>query len=412
MLTPQTSASPPLKTSPKSVIGASATDRVAAVPDESLWTSARIILDDGSEWVGLSPSRPGAYPLSEFVFNTATAGYEEVMTDPSYGGQVVVFTTPHLGTTGWTEIECESGTVAVAGVVCRQLVTHDDNHLSRKRLIDVLVGNGIPVVSGVDTRGLTLRLRERGTMQGCIVVGCPAVADAHHSLSLSDLNAPLHLKPSASRPGFVGAGCSPSACATSRLRVAVIDFGVKSSILTSLEARGVEVVTFPWDTVTRDDVANAGVEGVLFSNGAGDPRCLVDQPERLELYRQLAGSYISRGICFGHQALALAYGARIDKLPFGHHAINHPVACIDAAGDVTAVAITSQNHNYAVSREGLPAELVTSHVHLNDGTVAGLRHVAGVFESVQFHPEAGPGPRDASTFFDEFIAAMKAREAC
>jgi carbamoyl-phosphate synthase small subunit len=149
------------------------------------------------------------------------------------------------------------------------------------------------------------------------------------------------------------------------------------------------------------------LDGVLFSNGAGDPRCLIERPHLLAVYRKIAETLPTMGICFGHQALALAFGARIDKLTFGHHAVNHPVARVDKDGSVKSVAITSQNHNYAVSRGGLPATLVVSHLHLNDGTIAGLRHRDGLFQSVQFHPEAGPGPHDAGELFDEFVESLK-----
>jgi carbamoyl-phosphate synthase small subunit len=364
------------------------------------------------------------YPVAEFVFNTATTGYEEVITDPSYGGQVVVFTTPHLGTTGWTGEECESLSVAVSGVICRHLVSHDDNYLARSRLRDVLLEARVPVVSGVDTRALTLLLRQRGTMQGRVVVGADEAGANPPSDLLAaknhELRVPLAIMP---RAAVAGEAASPAKRASlpsevpaprtdRKLRVGVVDFGVKASILEALHTRGAETVCFGWDTVTADHVRAARVDGLVFSNGAGDPRCLLEQPNRLVLFRELAESYVSRGICFGHQALALAYGAKINKLAFGHHAINHPVATLDATGKTVAVAITSQNHNYAVDLAGLPGELEMSHLHLNDKTVAGLRHRKGYFQSVQFHPEAGPGPRDAATFFDDFFVDMRERPRC
>ncbi len=380
------------------------------------WLNAQVVLDDGSVWKGFSPSPPGVYPVSEFVFNTANAGYEEVMTDPSYGGQVVVFTTPHLGTTGWTHLEGESAQIAAAGVICRDLVTHHDNHLAKERLCDVLVRQQVPVVTHVDTRALTLKIREHGSMQGCIVVHA-AESPCHPdvgSMGLPDLQEPLALRPCAAVPdgSIFFAPSASNAPGAPHLKVAVIDFGVKTSILKCLTERGAEVLCLAWDTVTLEQVVAAGVDGVLFSNGAGDPRCLLQEPQRLELYRKLAEGWVSRGICFGHQALALAYGSRVIKLAFGHHAINHPVASLGRDGVPDAVSITSQNHNYAVSPEGLPPELHISHIHLNDGTIAGLRHTRVPFESVQFHPEAGPGPRDARSFFDAFFVAMKEKTSC
>lgn len=366
--------------------------------------AAEIILEDGSVFHGISTSPPGVSAIAEFVFNTATTGYEEVLTDPSYGGQVVVFTTPHLGTTGWTAKETESSRLSVSGVVSRNLCQHFDNYLSKDSLESVLSGNHIPVVTQVDTRALVKRLRNHGTLQGVIAVGSSWVEGKQ-----PDLQDPLVIWP---RAAFEEGGSFFSKSLASSRRVLLVDFGVKTSIVRQLTDRGADVSVVPWDKVTVQLVRDSGAHGVLFSNGPGDPRLLLKRPDLLEIYRNIASLFPSLGICFGHQILALAHGATIEKLVFGHHALNHPVASLDSRGQVLSVAITSQNHSYAVTAKGLPEQLVVSHRHLNDGTIAGIRHRGGRFASVQFHPEAGPGPRDSSIIFDEFFARMGDERKC
>jgi carbamoyl-phosphate synthase small subunit len=370
--------------------------------------SAQIILEDGSVFHGISPSPPGVSAIAEFVFNTATTGYEEVLTDPSYGGQVVVFTTPHLGTTGWTARETESPSISVSGVVSRNLSQHYDNCLGQDSLDAVLAANHIPVVTQVDTRALVMRLRNHGTLQGVIAVGSSWVEGKQ-----PDLQDPLVIWPrAATSEGGSFFGNFPKGSQKASKKVLVIDFGVKTSILRQLSDLGADVSIVAWDKVTVQHVRDSGAKGVVFSNGPGDPRLLLKRPDLLEIYRNIASLFPSLGICFGHQILALAHGATIEKLVFGHHALNHPVAAIDTREQVLSVAITSQNHSYAVTSKGLPEQLVVSHRHLNDGTIAGLRHRGGRFASVQYHPEAGPGPRDSSPIFDEFFARMGDQGKC
>lgn len=352
----------------------------------------------------------------EFVFNTALTGYEEVITDPSYLGQSVVFTTPHLGTTGWTNQEMESADLTPTAVICRTVSRVADNYAAVMSLGTALARSGVPLISGIDTRALTLKLREKGAMAGVIEL------EWCGSQNETEAGAPAH--PPSAQHTFLAAPIWPRAAfseggsffASSKaldeknhrpLSVTLIDFGVKQSIIEALRTRGCSVKVIPWQSATFQNIAATHPDGVLFSNGAGDPRVLLQLPDLLSEYRTVAQSYPSFGICFGHQTLAMCFGGGVDKIGFGHHAVNHPVARVSALGQPEKVFITSQNHNYAVKRNALPIGFAVSHLHWNDGSVAGIRHESLPLFSVQFHPEAGPGPRESMVLFDAFTDLMR-----
>jgi carbamoyl-phosphate synthase small subunit len=352
----------------------------------------------------------------EFVFNTALTGYEEVITDPSYGGQAIVFTTPHLGTTGWTNQETESDHLTPTAVICRTVSRVADNHAAVTSLGSALAKRGVPLISNVDTRSLTLKLREKGAMAAIIELeqetnGCAGFnTEPSHPPSgqASFLSDPIWPRAAFPKGGsFFSTASQSTGQDRQNFSVALIDFGVKRSIIEALTARGCSVTLLPWHTATLEQIQAIEAHGVLFSNGAGDPRVLKMMPERLATFQNIASIYPSFGICFGHQTLALCFGGSIDKIGFGHHAVNHPVAAVTPQGLPEKVFITSQNHNYAVQSDGLPKGFKISHRHWNDGSVAGIRHTSLPVFSVQFHPEAGPGPRESMVLFDDFIDSMR-----
>lgn len=380
-------------------------NRHSAPATELASRPARLILEDGTVFKGFGEAGSPATTIAELVFNTALTGYEEVLTDPSYRGQFVAFTTPHLGTTGWTERECEHLKMTISGVVCRKLSTTFDNNLGLLSLPEALKREGIPWISGVDTRALTLLLRKQGTMNAVLEISDSFGPEDWASGGVPEWLRPCDMFPTAA---FPEGGYFFSSSDQERLSVLLVDFGVKSSILRHLQNRGADVTVIPWQSLEHAQWPQ-NLDGVVFSNGPGDPRTMLERPGCLARIRELSEKFPCFGICFGHQALALAFGARIEKLPFGHHALNHPVAEVSKNGEIQQVFITSQNHNYAVVREGMPSCLEVTHLHLGDGSIAGLRLSGRKTLSVQFHPEAGPGPRESQSLFEDFFAMMKER---
>jgi carbamoyl-phosphate synthase small subunit len=350
---------------------------------------ALLVLADGTTFEGEAIGAPAAVTTGEVVFNTVMSGYQEVITDPSYAGQVITFTYPHIGNYGITPDDTESARPFCRGVIVRDLARRRSNWRSSGDLEEFLVSHGVPGLTGIDTRRLTRHLREAGSMPGAF-----GTADE------------LTLKAAAlDEPGTVGADLvatvttdAPYMVGTQgRFRVVAYDFGIKRTILRHLDGiASVEVV--PAST-PADEVLARRPDGVFLSNGPGDPAAVAYGAAAIA---SLLGRVPIFGICLGHQLLATALGARTFKLPFGHHGGNHPVRRL-ATG---AVEITSQNHNYAVVSDGLAAADIT-HVNLNDGVVEGIaaRDVAAF--SVQYHPEAGPGPHDARYLFAEFAHLME-----
>jgi carbamoyl-phosphate synthase small subunit len=351
---------------------------------------ARLVLADGTcfegEAVGWSP--PGGVATGEVVFNTVLAGYQEVITDPSYAGQIITFTCPHIGNYGVTPDDDESRRPHCRGVIVRDLARRPSSWRSALDLETFLVQHRIPGLTGIDTRRLTRHIREAGSMPAAFGTASEAVlsdaAQAEPGTEGVDLVATV----TTPEPYVVGDG---------PLRVVAYDFGIKRTILRHL-GRMATVEVVPAATPAAY-VLDRGPDGVFLSNGPGDPAAVAGAAEAIA---GLLGQVPVFGICLGHQLLATALGGQTFKLKFGHHGGNHPVRRLATGG----VEITSQNHNYAVVPDSLPRAEVT-HVNLNDGVIEGLRCRDVPAFGVQYHPEAGPGPHDARYLFAEFARLME-----
>jgi carbamoyl-phosphate synthase small subunit len=352
---------------------------------------ALLVLSDGTtfegELIGAEP--PGGVASGEVVFNTVLTGYQEVITDPSYAGQIITFTYPHIGNYGVTELDSEARRPHCRGVVIRELARRRSNWRSEEGLDAFLRRHGVPGIAGVDTRRLTRHIREAGSMPGAFgTAGETALKQAagdERGTEGADL-----VRAVTCVEGYTY-GDGPK-------RVVAYDLGIKSTILRHLGSIAtVEVV--PASTPAAEVLARQP-DGVFLSNGPGDPAAVTYLPPTI---RELLGEVPVFGICLGHQLLSTALGGRTFKLPFGHHGGNHPVRRQATGG----VEITSQNHNYAVDEGSLGDVAEVTHRNLNDGVVEGIRCLDVAAFGVQYHPEAGPGPHDARYLFDEFDAMME-----
>ena len=346
---------------------------------------AYLALSDGTLFEGEAAAAllTGEVATGEAVFNTAMSGYQEVITDPSYAGQVVAFTYPHIGNYGVTQRDEESHRAFLSGVVVRDLPVRHSNWRSEGDLESYLAAEGVPAITGIDTRRLTRHLRSRGSLPCAFGTGDPeAILEAARQAKGTD-NQDLASVVSTTEAYRVGSG---------KLRVVALDLGIKGTILKHLaEFATVEVVP---SSTTADEILSLDPDGIFLSNGPGDPAALGHVSETVA---NVLGKRPVLGICLGHQVLAQSLGGRTYKLPFGHHGSNHPVKRLSNGH----VEITAQNHNYAVEEGSVPGAVVT-HVNLNDGVIEGIAIPALDAVSVQHHPEAGPGPHDASYLFDEF----------
>lgn len=358
---------------------------------------AALVLADGSvfegEWIGAEPD--GGIATGEVVFHTALTGYQEIITDPSYAGQIITFTYPHIGNYGVTAADAESAHAFCRGVVIRDIARRRSNWRSEGDFDSYLRNRGVPAIGGVDTRRLTRLIRDAGAIPG-----------AFGPLDRTDEGALTAA--AAAEPGTGGVDLVSRVSTDTRYtygsgpyRVAAYDFGIKTSILEQLgEFATVEV--FP-ASATADEVLASDPQGIFLSNGPGDPEMVGGAAEQV---RELLGRSVPIfGICLGHQVLALAAGARTVKLPFGHHGGNHPVRDVRSG----RIDITSQNHNFAVDVESLAGIAEVTHVNLNDGVCEGMRLLDADAWSVQHHPEAGPGPHDARHLFEAFKTQMEGR---
>ena len=372
--------------------------------------SALLALEDGSLFPGEGIGIPGQ-SVGEVVFNTAMTGYQEILSDPSYARQIVTLTYPHIGNTGTTTEDMESGKAYATGLVIRDLPRRVSSWRSESPLAEFLRKQKVVGIAGIDTRRLTRLLREKGAQNGCIVTveeggkidrrAAVAAARAFEGLKGMDLAKVVTTKESYDwHEGTWQLGQGNRKNTPTRFKVVAFDFGVKRNILRMLADRGCAVTVVPAKTKAADVLAMKP-DGVFLSNGPGDPEpCTY----AIEAIRTIVAKQLPVfGICLGHQLLGLASGARTLKMKFGHHGANHPVVDVDSG----RVMITSQNHGFAVDENSLPSNLRVTHRSLFDGTIQGLARTDAPAFCFQGHPEASPGPHDVSPLFDRFIQLME-----
>jgi carbamoyl-phosphate synthase small subunit len=369
---------------------------------------ALLVLIDGTVYRGWSFGASGT-TLGEVVFNTGITGYQEVLTDPSYCGQIVTFTYPELGNTGVTPEDEESAKPQVRGAIARNICYKPSNWRSTQSLPDYLKQHNILGIYGIDTRSLTRKIRSVGAMNGAISTEILDPVELLSKLQDAPSMAGLNLvREVTTREIYEWADTTTEAwefnpvSSTSQedlFKVVAIDFGIKRNILRRLAHYGCRVIVVPANTPV-EDILKYEPDGIFLSNGPGDPAAVT---EGIETARALLATQKPMfGICMGHQILGLSLGAETFKLKFGHRGLNQP------AGLKQRVEITSQNHGFAISEASLPdAEVEITHLNLNDRTVAGLRHKTLPFFSVQYHPEASPGPHDADYLFEQFVQTMR-----
>jgi carbamoyl-phosphate synthase small subunit len=355
--------------------------------------AAWLVLEDGRTFAGRAVGAEGT-SFGEVVFNTAMSGYQETLTDPSYRGQIVVMTASHVGNYGMNAADVESERIQVSGFAARHFPERFSSARGEAALLPSLHAAGVVAIDGLDTRALVRHLRARGAMRGAISSEASTAADA------AGLVARV-----LEQPTMAGAALALTVGTTARYefpaeapvaRIAALDYGIKRNILRMLAARGLSVSVFP-ATASPAELLGEGFDGFFLSNGPGDPDAL---PGCVATVRALVDSGKPVfGICLGHQLLGLALGARTYKLKFGHRGANHPVRDLRSG----RIAITSQNHGFAVDSATLPAGVEATHVNLNDGTNEGFRLTGRPVFAVQYHPESAPGPHDSDVLFDEFV---------
>jgi carbamoyl-phosphate synthase small subunit len=369
---------------------------------------AILALADGTIFRGVSIGAPG-HTVAEVVFNTAMTGYQEILTDPSYSGQIVTLTYPHIGNTGVNAEDVEANRVYAAGLVVRDCPARVSNFRSTQSLPDYLAAQGIVAISGIDTRKLTRILREKGAQGGCIFVGTDAeraveLAQGFAGMAGQDLAKVVSVKSSSEwTEGTWQLGEGFSKPDQSKFHVVAYDFGIKTNILRLLADRGCRLTLVPAQT-SAEDVLKLNPDGVFLSNGPGDPEpCdYAIDATRVFLDKKLPVF----GICLGHQIMGLAVGGKTLKMKTGHHGANHPVQDLQSK----RVFITSQNHGFAVDAASLPANARVTHVSLFDGTLQGFELTDRPAFCFQGHPEASPGPHDILELFDKFIALMSGQK--
>ena len=364
---------------------------------------AHIVLEDGSAYRGLAFGDTSRSAHGEVVFNTSMTGYQEILTDPSYAGQIVVPTYPLIGNYGINRQDFESRRIQVSGFVVREHCDAPSHSASEMTLDEFLRSQGVLGISGVDTRAITRRLRSRGVMMGTISLNETPEQALARLRDLPTYEGTDFVREVSTPEPYVWHTPVPGAEPMEpRFRILVDDCGLKYNILRILRTRGCEVIAYP-ASASADELLSMKPDGVLMSPGPGDPDLL---DYAVETAKGLVGRVPIMGICLGNQILARAFGGRNYKLKFGHRGGNHPVKEIRTG----RVHITAQNHGYAVDADSLPAEVEVSHVNLNDGTVEGLRHRSLPIMSIQYHSEASPGPWDNEYLFDEFLEMVESEK--
>ena len=374
-------------------------------------TPAILALEDGSIFKGVAIGASGQ-STGEVVFNTSMTGYQEILTDPSYAHQIVTLTYPHIGNTGTNSEDEESEFIWSAGLVIRDLPLTASNWRSTQPLDEYLIANNVVAIADIDTRRLTRILREKGAQSGCIMAGddideaaALAAAKGFAGLKGMDLAKEVTVKEAYNWTGSTWDLVEGNREKTDgQFNVVAYDYGVKRNILRMLVERGCKLTVVPAQTPAKDVLA-MNPDGVFLSNGPGDPEpCDYAIAAIKEILQTDTPVF---GICLGHQLLALASGAKTEKMKFGHHGANHPVQDLDSK----VVMITSQNHGFAVSEDAMPSNLRATHKSLFDGSLQGIERTDRQAFSFQGHPEASPGPHDVAPLFDRFINIMTARKS-
>lgn len=372
-------------------------------------TEAALTLEDGSRYEGWSFGA-GGITVGEVVFNTSMTGYQEILTDPSYHRQMITMTTPQIGNYGVSVDDMESSEIYASGFVLKAAPMGASNWRSHKGLEEWLIERGVVGICGIDTRALVRRIRDKGVMKGVIAPISASPEDVATAMAKEPSMAGRDLASEVSCAtryewveGLVPYEASERPPTESPYRVVAIDFGVKRNILRLLVDAGCQVTVVPSNT-SADDILAMDPEGVFLSNGPGDPSAVAYAQDTVSA---LLGKLPMFGICLGHQLACIALGATTYKMAFGHRGGNQPVY----DHDQSRVEITSQNHGFAVDPKGLPKDAYVSHLHLNDQTCAGVRYPNKQFLSVQFHPEASPGPHDSRALFGEFVSMMQSNRS-
>jgi carbamoyl-phosphate synthase small subunit len=354
----------------------------------------QLVLEDGTVFVG-EGFGSDKNTTGEVVFNTGMTGYQEILSDPSYCGQIVTLTYPLVGNYGINRDDFESISPAIQGFIVKEAADYPSNWRNEISLNDYFKSKNIPGIAGIDTRKLTRIIRQHGTLKGAI-----CSIDENVDAVLERLRATRlrndQVKQVSTKTPYPSPGRGK--------RVVLVDFGMKHGILRELNKRDCDVIVVPYNT-TVEEILNLSPDGVMLSNGPGDPKDVV---EAIEMIRGILGKVPLFGICLGHQLFALACGADTKKMKFGHRGSNHPVKDLKTG----KVALTSQNHGFTVEKDSIEnTRLEVTHIALNDGTIEGLKHKDVPAFTVQYHPEASPGPEDANNLFDEFLSMIETEES-
>lgn len=352
----------------------------------------KLVLENGMEFAGTGFGADREV-ISELVFNTSMVGYQEIISDPSYTGQTVTMSYPLIGNYGITDDDFESRSLMLSGLIVREINDDPSNFRYTRTLSETLIDNGVPGVSGIDTRKLVRVIRDYGSCKAMITDSYVPAASAVRRMNEFTLPTNQVSLASCKKRWF-------SRTPDQRFTVVAIDCGIKMNIIRSLNKLGCNMIIVPYNTPASAVMA-LKPDGIFLSNGPGDPQ---NVPEVIELIRQLRGKYPIFGICLGHQLISLAYGASTYKLKFGHRGGNHPVKDLRTG----KISITSQNHSYAVDADSLASTgLRVTHINILDNTVEGVECPEDRIYSVQYHPESAPGPQDSFALFDKFIAMME-----